>query len=127
MGRTFLVMLIAILSFQTAVAREIRRDAIPENFWGTWTPGENTCKEGDTSLVVLSAKAYAGPAGRCAIMYVTEIPGPIYSSRMHCSGSKTQAFINLIIRPDTDGRIFLGANFQTLIAHQRCLSAPAAK
>src|SRR5262249_7532345 len=62
--------LIAILPCQLTNAREIRRDAIPEAFRGTWATGTDGCKDGDRSLIVLSAKSYAGPAGSCIVEYV---------------------------------------------------------
>jgi hypothetical protein len=117
--------LIAVLSSQAAEAREIRRDAIPESFWGTWVPGTNACKDGDKPPVVLTGKSYAGPAGSCAIDYVTEVPGrggAIYSARMSCSGSQPQAktTANLIIRSDGAEQISLGPTFDRLATHRRC-------
>src|SRR5262249_28089062 len=95
---------IAVLSPQISDAREIRRDAIPDCCWGTWAPGTSACNDADKPPVVLSAKSYAGPAGTCDILYVTEVPGrdgAIYSARMSCSSSQPQAktTANLIIRP----------------------------
>src|SRR5690349_11431246 len=103
----------AMLSSQISVAREIRRDALPDPLWGTWAPSASACNDADKSAIVLSAKSYAGPAGRCVILYVTEVPGrdgAIYSAHMSCSGSQPQAktTADLIIRPDTAGQISLG-------------------
>jgi hypothetical protein len=116
---------IAVLSSQTSDAREIRRDAIPDSFWGTWAPGTGACTDADKSSIVLSGKSYAGPAGNCAIAYVTEIPGrdgAIYSARMSCSGAQPQAktTANLIIRPGTAEQISLGPTFESLAVHRRC-------
>ena len=126
---------IAVFSCHAADAREIRRDALPENFWGTWAPGTDACKEGDTTAIMLAANSYAGPAGNCTIRYVTEIPGrggAIYSARMQCAGSgaaaqkKTTA--NMIIRSDDAGQISVGPTFESLKAHHRCsTAAPAPK
>jgi len=135
MRKVTLLAIIAALSLQAAAAREIRREAIPETFWGTWAPGTDACKEGETSTIVLSARAYVGPAGSCVVRYVTEIPGrasPIYSARLQCPGSggqpQKQAFANLIIRPEGSGQISAGPTFESLVAHHRCAaSAPAAK
>jgi hypothetical protein len=122
--RSLLVALLALLP-QFADAREIRRDAIPESFRGTWATSTDACKESDKSLIVLSAKSYAGPAGACVVDYVTEIPGrggAIYSARMHCSGSAppTKTIANLIIRRVDDVQISLGPTFERLAAHRRC-------
>ena len=123
---------VAALSSQISDAREIRRDAMPEAFRGTWAPSADACKDADKSPIVLSAKSYAGPAGSCVILYVTEIPGrdgATYSARMSCSGSQPQAktTANLIIRPDTAEQISLGATFDTLATHRRCPAAAPAK
>ena len=128
MRSTLLLALIAVLSVEAVVAREIRRDAIPEAFWGTWAPGTDACKEKAAPAIVLSKKAYAGPAGSCDIDYVTEIPGrdgPIYSARMRCSGSGAAApakkTANLIIRPEEAGqKISAGPTFESLVAYRRC-------
>jgi len=135
MRSTLLVALIVALPLQAAAAREIRRDAVPEAFWGTWAPGDHACKDGDTSAIALSAKAYAGPSGTCAIVYVTEIPGrggAIYSARMSCTGSGAQAqkkaIANLIIRADNAEQISTGPSFESLVARHRCAAtAPAGK
>ena len=132
MRETLLVALIVALSLQVAAAREIRRDVVPEAFWGTWAPVSDTCKAGDTLAIVLSAKTYVGPSGNCAIAYVTEIPGrggAVYSARMSCVGSSAQArkkaIANLIIRPDNAGQISVGPTFESLAAHRRCSESGA--
>jgi hypothetical protein len=123
--RSALLVALLALSSQVAYAREIRRDAIPEAFRGTWTTSTDVCKDGDKSPIVLSAKSYASPAGSCVVDYVTEIPGrggAIYSARMHCSGSapQTETIANLIIRRGDDGQILLCPAFESLAAHRRC-------
>ena len=133
MRSTVLLMSIATLSFQIAAdAREIRHDAIPESFWGTWAPSTGSCKDADNAPIVLSAKSYAGPAGSCVIDYVTEVPGrggAIYSARMSCPGSKSQTktTANLIIRSGTAEQISLGPTFEGLAAHQRCPAGEPSK
>lgn len=123
--RSALLLALFALSLQVADAREIRRDAIPEAFRGTWATGTDACTDGGKSSIVLAAKSYAGPAGSCVVDYVTEIPGrggAIYSARMHCSGSAPQikTIANLIIRPGDDGQVSLGPTFESLAAHRRC-------
>jgi hypothetical protein len=125
MRSAFLLALIAALSSRVADVREIRRDAIPEALWGTWASSTGVCKNGDNSPIVLSARSYAGPAGRCVIDYVTEVPGrgrAIYWALVRCPGSQpaTKTIANLIIRPDNDGQISLGKTFESLAAHRRC-------
>jgi hypothetical protein len=129
MRRALLLALIAVLSSQIAHAREIRRDAVPENLQGTWATSTDACKD---KSIVLAAKSYAGPAGTCVIDYVMEVPGrdgAIYSARMECSGAQQAAktIANLIIRPGDDGQISLGPTFESLAAHRRCPSGEPAK
>jgi len=40
-------------------------DSIPDAYWGRWAPGIESCKDGGTEALVLSAKTYAGPLGAC--------------------------------------------------------------
>jgi len=125
--RTLLLAIVVALASQAASSREIRRDAVPDAFWGTWAPGTDACKDKDKPAIVLSGKSYAGPAGSCAIDFVMEIPGPIYSARMRCSdkGGQAQArtVANLIIRPDDSNQISAGATFESLVAYRRCPGA----
>jgi len=128
MRSTLPLVLIAAFSSQLADAREIRRDAVPEAFWGTWATSTGACKDADKSSIVLSGKSYAGPDGTCDIDFVMETPGgggAVYSARMHCPGSQPQTtrIVNLIIRPGADGQISLGSTFETLATHSRCPAA----
>jgi hypothetical protein len=113
---------LAMLSSQASDAREIRRDGLPESFWGTWAPSADACKDADKSSIVLAAKSYAGPAGNCVVNFVDEVPGPVYSARMSCATSQPpgKTFTNLIIRPGTAEQISLGSTFDSLVAHRRC-------
>ncbi len=127
--RSALVLALFLLFSQVANAREIRRDAIPEAFRGTWATNMDNCKDGGGSQIVLSGKSYAGPAGNCVVDYVMEVPGPVYSARMRCSGSEQQikTIANLIIRPGKDGQISLGPTFESVAAHRRCPAGEPAK
>jgi hypothetical protein len=125
MRSTSLLALIAAFSLQVADAREIRRDAIPKAFWGTWATSADACKTGDKSAIVLTVKSYAGPAGSCDVDFVMETPGQggaTYSARMRCPGAQpqTRTVANLIIRPGADGQISLGPTFDSLAAHRPC-------
>jgi hypothetical protein len=108
--------------------------SIPDAFWGTWAPSVEGCKAGSTEAIVLSAKAYAGPLGKCDAASVSETASPkgsTYSVRLQCADpgkaqKKTPA--NLIIRPGDADQIFVGPGFKTLRVYQRCSeSTPAAK
>jgi len=126
------LVLLAAFASQASDAREIRRDALPEAFWGTWATSTDACKDAEKSSIVLSGKSYAGPAGSCDIDFVMETPGAggaVYSARMHCPGPQpqTRKIANLIIRPGDNGQISLGSTFETLATHSRCPAAAPAK
>jgi hypothetical protein len=109
-------------------------NSIPDAYWGTWAPGVGPCKDGDTEAIVLSAKAYAGPLGKCDVASVSETPslkGSTYSARLRCADpgqapKKTTA--NLIIRSGDANQISVGPAFESLRNYQRCSeSTPASK
>ena len=126
MYKVALLVLIAAIAPQAAAARVKVIGAIPEDYWGEWTSGVKPCKSGDTEVLVLSAKAYAGPMGKCDVVSVSETPGQngaTYSARLLCTDSrqtpkKTSA--NLIMRPGDGGQIAVGSTFESLTDYQRC-------
>jgi hypothetical protein len=108
-------------------------NSIPESYWGTWAPNTGPCKDGDAAAIVISAKAYAGPLGKCEIASVGESPspkGPIYSARLQCADpvqANKKTTVNLIIRPGDNSQISLGSGFENLKVYQRCSRSTAAK
>jgi hypothetical protein len=132
MRKTLVVAVIAALAPHIANAHVVRHNSIPEVYWGTWSSGEGACGEGDKAAIVLSAKAYVGPAGSCVVESVSETPSPngaTYSARLVCPGKGTKAkttVVNLIFRSEGADGISVGASFAGLKAHRRCsASAPA--
>ncbi|MCC8979025.1 hypothetical protein [Bradyrhizobium acaciae] len=121
-----LVILIAISS-QAAIAGVKRHGAVPEALRGSWATSADVCNGADKSGVALAAKTYAGPAGSCTVMWVSETPGPqgaIYSAHLRCPNKRTQqqgwSESNLVIRPDDTNKISAGPNFSSLKTYQRC-------
>jgi hypothetical protein len=113
-----------------ATAHVVRHDSIPDAFRGTWAPGDVDCKD-QKSVIVLSAKAYVGPAGNCAVDAVSETPGPegsIFSARLQCPGAAGQAkkTANLIFKSGDAGQVLMGSTFERLAAHRRCATGSAA-
>ena len=110
-------------------------NSIPDAYWGTWAPGVGPCKGGDTEAIVLSAKAYAGPLGKCVIIgSVSETPssrGSTYSARLQCADPKQaqkKTPANLIIRGGDANQISIGPGLESLKVYQRCSeSTPASK
>jgi len=137
MRKAALLVFIAAFAPQAAVAAKggIKLiNSIPEAYLGTWAPGTGPCKDGDTEAIVLSAKAYEGPLGKCDVAAVSETStpkGPAYSARMQCAGPKqaqNKTLANLIIRPGDANQISAGTDFESLKVYQRCsASAPALK
>jgi hypothetical protein len=136
MRKAALVVLIVAFAPQAAAGKGGVKvvGAIPEAYWGTWAPGAGPCQDGDKAAIVLSAKAYAGPLGKCDVDAVSEIPNPkgsTYSARLQCADPKQaqkKTPANLIIRPGDANQISAGPGFDSLRSYQRCSeSAPAAK
>jgi hypothetical protein len=135
MRKAVLLVFIAVFAPQAAAAKGERvLNSIPDTYWGKWAPGVESCRDGDTEAIVLSAKAYAGSLGKCDVASVIETAspkGPIYSARLQCADprqaqNKTPA--NLIIRPGEANQISVGPGFDNLKVYQRCSeSTPASK
>ena len=111
-----------------------RLDSIPDAYWGTWAPAVGSCKDGGAEAIVLAAKAYTGPLGKCDVASVSETPsqkGPTYSARLQCADARqapTKAPAYLIIRSVDANQISVGPGFESLRAYQRCSeSTPTSK
>jgi hypothetical protein len=134
MRKAALLVFIAASAPQVASAHVVRHNSIPETYRGTWAADPAGCNDAK-AIIVLSAKAYAGPAGTCVVDYVSETAEPrgsTFSARMQCSNPPGQAqkktMANLIMRPDGADRISLGPGFDSLKTYQRCSQgAPAGK
>ena len=137
MRKAALLVFIAVFTPQAAAAAKggIKLlNSVPDAYRGTWAPGVGPCKDGDTEAIVLSAKAYAGPLGKCDVASVFETPTPkgsTYSARLQCADpgqAQKKTLANLIIRPDDANQISVGPGFDSLRAYRRCSqSAPASK
>ncbi len=109
-----------------ASAHGVRLNTIPQSYWGTWAGEAASCAT-EKETIVLSAKTYVGPSGKCTIVYVEETPGaegPIYAGRFLCSDPAARSAkksTNVIIRSDKAG-ISVGPAFDKLVAYQRCLA-----
>lgn len=120
-----LIVSIAIPS-QAAIADIKRHASVPEALQGSWATSADACKSADKSAVALAAKTYAGPAGNCTVMWVSETPGPqgaIYSARLRCPDERAQqgwSESNLVIRPDDTNKVSVGPDFSNLKTYQRC-------
>ncbi len=124
--RTAIPLVVSIaISSQAAIADVKRHASIPEVLQGSWATSADGCKNADKSAVALAAKTYAGPAGNCTVMWVSETASPqgaIYSARLRCPNERMResSESNLIIRPDDTNQISVGPDFSSLKTYQRC-------
>ena len=112
--------------FAMLVSRVASADVVStsESYAGTWI---GAGRELDKSVIVLSAKTYAGPEANCRVDWVSQTAGArgsIYSAHLQCfnpserGGNKTAA--NLIIWPENMNRIAVGPEFTSLRIFDRC-------
>jgi hypothetical protein len=135
MRKFALLAFVSALAPQVVTAAVVRHSSLPGTYRGTWAPSAGSCENTDKSVIVLSAKAYKGPAGNCAVKSVSKKPGrhgSVYSARLDCSspgvGAHKKTIVNLIIRPDSATQISAGPSFNSLKHYQRCsANQPSAK
>ena len=127
MRKFALLAFVSALAPQVVTADVVRHSSVPQTYRGTWAPSAGSCENTDKSAIVLSAKAYKGPAVSCAVKSVSKTPGrhgSVYSARLECSsrgvGAQKKTIVNLIIRPDSATQISAGPSFNSLKVYQRC-------
>ena len=135
MRKFALLAFVSALAPQVVTADVVRHSSVPQTYRGTWAPSAGSCENTDKSAIVLSAKAYKGPEGSCAVISISKTPGQhgsVYSARLDCSspgvGAHKKTIVNLIIRPDSATQISAGPSFNSLKHYQRCsANQPSAK
>ncbi len=116
----------------TLVHGGVRHTTVPESLWGSWAPDIDLCKNGDRSVVVLSATNYVTPEANCAVYWVAETAGrsgSIYSVHIGCvkrAGKSQKTISDLVISPRNANQILLGSELGGLKIYQRCLGNEAA-
>ena len=127
MHKFALLAFVSALAPQVVTAAVVRHSSLPETYRGTWAPSAGSCKNTDKSAIVLSAKAYKGPEGSCAVISISKTPGQhgsVYSARLDCSspevGAQKKTIVNLIVRPNSATQISVGPSFNSLTVYQRC-------
>jgi hypothetical protein len=120
MFKTTLPTLFAIFISNVAMADVVRRNSLPDSYWGAWMTTES-------DQIDLSAKTYADNEANCAVNWVSETPGasgPIYSAHMQCSRRSDPAGkifpLDLIIWPKSSDEIDVGPGFMRLKIFRRC-------
>lgn len=128
MRKAALLVFIAAFVPQIATADIVRRNSVPEPYWGTWVPADAACNDADKSTTLtLEAQAYVSSATSCTVQHVSETPsakGVTYAVGLQCSNpagqtqKKTSA--TLIIRPGDASQIYVGSDFTNLKPYKRC-------
>jgi hypothetical protein len=118
----------ALALASSAGADEIRHLAFPGSLLGTWAETTEQCASQDPSNVVVESNKYGDAQGSCAVRWIVETAGSNganYAAHSLCTSAaqppKTQT-INIIIRPQGDGRAMMGRSFGSLKSYQRCPS-----
>jgi hypothetical protein len=127
MKRIAIVILsVSALPIQAAIGDEIRHTAFPAAFLGSWAETPDKCTTRDESNIVIEPGQYGDAQGSCAVRWIVETPGshgPNYAVHAYCTSAaqpaKTQT-VNIIIRPQDDGRAKMGRSFGNLKEYQRC-------
>ena len=122
MYKAALPTLLAILTSNAASADVVRRNSVPDSYWGTWVTTGSIL-----TTTTLSAKTYADTQESCAVIWVSEtagVNGPIYSAHLQCSHRPEQTGerfpLNLIIWPKSADEIAVGPSFMSLKIFRRC-------
>lgn len=121
-----LFLAISALLSRAASADEIRHTAFPAALSGTWAETTQQCADKDKSNIVIEPAKYGDTNGSCAVLWIVETAGslgPNYSVHALCTSAsqpaKTQT-VNIIIRPEANGRATMGRSFDSLKSYQRC-------
>jgi hypothetical protein len=122
MSKTALLVILAIVAPNVALADVVRHDVIPEPYLGAWAATGS-----DRFVFELSAKIYANSDASCAVNWVSETAGasgPIYAAHLRCSRRSERAGAsfesNLILRPKNSNEVAAGPDFMRLRVFRRC-------
>lgn len=93
---------------------------------GTWAETTEQCASNDKSNVLIESAKYGDDSGTCVVQWIVETAasrGTNYAVHALCTSAsrpaKTQT-VNIIIRPQADGRAVMGRSFEGLKAYLRC-------
>lgn len=118
--------LAALALTRTAGADEIRHLAFPGAMLGTWAETAEQCTSKDPSNVVIEPNKYGDAQGSCTVRWIVETAGARganYAAHSLCTSAaqppKTET-VNIVIRPQGDGRAMMGRSFESLKSYQRC-------
>jgi hypothetical protein len=120
------VVLISVALMAAAHADIVRHITLPAALLGTWAENAEQCATKDQSNVVIESANYGDGSGSCAVRWIVETAGSRgtnYAVHALCTSAsqpdKTQT-VNIIIRPQSDGRAVMGRSFEQLKTYMRC-------
>jgi hypothetical protein len=124
--RTAAAIVISALLMAAAHADIVRLVAFPAALLGTWAENAQQCATKDKSNVLIEAANYGDGSGSCVVRWIVETAGSRgtnYAVHAVCTSAsqpdKTQ-IVNIVIRPQSDGRTVMGRGFDNLKTYLRC-------
>lgn len=124
--RTAAVMVISALLMTAAHADIVRLVSFPAALLGTWAEKVEQCATKDKSNVLIETANYGDGSGNCVVRWIVETAGSRgtnYAVHAFCTSAsqpdKTQ-IVNIVIRPQGDGRAVMGRGFDNLKTYLRC-------
>jgi hypothetical protein len=104
----------------------VRRVEFPAALLGTWAENADQCVTKDKSNVLIESANYGDGSGSCVVRWIVETAGSRgtnYAVHALCTSAsqpdKTQ-IVNIVIRPQSDGRAVMGRGFDNLKTYLRC-------
>jgi len=124
--RTAAAIVISVLLMTAAHADIVRLVAFPTALLGTWAENAQQCATKDKSNVLIETASYGDGSGSCVVRWIVETAGSRgtnYAVHAVCTSAsqpdKTQ-IVNIVIRPQSDGRAVMGRGFDNLKTYLRC-------
>jgi hypothetical protein len=104
----------------------VRHITFPTALLGTWAENADQCTTKDKSNVLIQSANYGDGSGTCVVRWIVETAGSRgtnYAVHALCTSAsqpdKTQ-IVNIVIRPQSDGRAVMGRGFDNLKTYLRC-------
>lgn len=118
--------LLMTLAMTAAHADIVRLVTFPAALLGTWAENSDQCTAKDKSNVLIQSANYGDGSGSCVVRWIVETAGSRgtnYAVHALCTSAshpdKTQV-VNIVIRPQSDGRAVMGRGFDNLKTYLRC-------
>jgi hypothetical protein len=120
------VLSMTVLLVSAAYADIVRHITFPTALLGTWAENTQQCTTKDKSNVLIQSANYGDGSGSCVVRWIVETAGSRgtnYAVHAVCTSAsqpdKTQV-VNIVIRPQSDGRAVMGRGFDNLKTYLRC-------